>query len=981
LIGSKLAHYDIIDKIGSGGMGEVYKAHDTKLGRDIAIKILPPDIAADPERRKRFEREARSIAALKHPNIVTIYSVEETDGHVFLTMELVDGQTVSDLLPGDGLPLSKFFDIAIPLADAISNAHAAGITHRDLKPANIMIDADSRVKVLDFGLAKLLADSDSAAPEAQTLADDTDTQEGRVLGTVPYMSPEQAEGKPVDHRSDIFTLGIVFYEMVTGERPFKGDSSLSIMSSILRDSPSTITEVRRHLPVQLGRIVQHCLEKDPRRRFQSALDIANELEALRTEVSSATGSVEAIKVRSPLVNKKVGIAGVAIFVLVAALLIFKPFSVEIKPDQLAEAGGGNTLAIMYFDNLSDPADPKRYGEIVAELMITGLSESEHLRVVSSQRLYDILKQLGKEGEKSIDRSTATEVATRSKARWMMQGRILQAEPNFVITSQIVEVASGNVAASQQINGSPGETIFALVDRITEETLSDLSMPVEDAVSAPPQVADASTTSEEAYRYYLEGIEYQRKFFRQEARESFAKATEIDSTFAIAYFYLAQETHGDERKQATDAAMRHAHSATTKEQLYIEVAKAQTGNDAAGYKKSAQAILDKFPDDKFALTAMATYHRSWENDIAAVIEYTMRVIEIDPMDKLSYNQLAYAYVDVDDMDKAIWAINKYIELAPDEPNPYDTRGDIYARSGRLDDAIESYAKSVGIKEDFFEYASVIKLGHMYMFKGDDDRAAAEYRKLFSSDNPRIRARARTLLATVPAAHGKVAEAIRLLDAAIATDELEGLTGDAISSRYSAKAMLLSAIGRNDDAIANMNRCYKDDTAESEFEDLFYSARFAEIGAVAESQQLLAPFDARADSLDGVVLDLYNAARGALLSKQQDHAAAIECFERAERTDIFYIQYSRGKTYLNAGQYVDASSILEDLAGQYVNDRITADWSFPRLNYYLGLAYQGAGRHSDAIEQFEVFLQLWKDADAELPEPHDARERLADLKSSS
>jgi serine/threonine protein kinase len=269
-------------------MGEVYLAEDTKLDRQVALKILPAELAGDSERRARFEREAKAVASLNHPNIVTIHSVEEDKGFHFLTMEMVHGKSLSELIPEGGLALTRFFDFATPLADAVSTAHQNGVTHRDLKPDNIMMGDDGRLRVLDFGLAKLAetASGEEGPAEAPT---QSVTQEGKVLGTVAYMSPEQAEGKPVDHRSDIFSLGIILYEMATGQRPFKGDTSLSVLSSILRDTPSSVTDLNTRLPRQLGRIVRRCLQKEPNRRYQSALDLRNELEELQEEV--ATGEV------------------------------------------------------------------------------------------------------------------------------------------------------------------------------------------------------------------------------------------------------------------------------------------------------------------------------------------------------------------------------------------------------------------------------------------------------------------------------------------------------------------------------------------------------------------------------------------------------------------------------------------------------------------------------------------------------------------
>jgi len=291
MIGKTLAHYEILEKLGSGGMGDVYKARDTKLGREVALKVLPEEFSKDDERRKRFMREAQAIAALKHPNIVTIHSVEEADGVSFITMEYVEGGTLTARIPGGGVTLDEFFAYAIPLADAISSAHDQGISHRDLKPANVMFDRDGRLKVLDFGLAKLIAQSVNL-DTAPTIVQGSDTAVGQIMGTAAYMSPEQAEGKEIDGRSDIFSLGIVLYEMATGERPFKGDTQISTISSILKDTPKHISEIKREIPRHVGRIVNRCLEKNPDKRFQSAKDVRNDLEGLKKEIDSGELSVE-----------------------------------------------------------------------------------------------------------------------------------------------------------------------------------------------------------------------------------------------------------------------------------------------------------------------------------------------------------------------------------------------------------------------------------------------------------------------------------------------------------------------------------------------------------------------------------------------------------------------------------------------------------------------------------------------------------------
>ncbi len=292
--GRTLAHYKILGALGAGGMGEVYRASDSRLGRDVAIKVLPEAVAAEPEWRARFEREARTVAALNHPNIVVIHSIEHEGGVHFITMELIDGQTLDRLLQPAGLPLARMIELATPMVTALAAAHERGVVHRDLKPRNVMVTTDGRVKVLDFGLAKSVAADlsslDSDSPTLQELS-----RPGITVGTMPYMSPEQVRGEPADARSDLFSFGIVLYEMATGRRPFHGASRADIASAVLRDTPEPLARVRPELGPEFVRIVERCLEKDPRARFQSAAELGVALRGLTSSDAAAAPASKGIR--------------------------------------------------------------------------------------------------------------------------------------------------------------------------------------------------------------------------------------------------------------------------------------------------------------------------------------------------------------------------------------------------------------------------------------------------------------------------------------------------------------------------------------------------------------------------------------------------------------------------------------------------------------------------------------------------------------
>jgi predicted Ser/Thr protein kinase len=379
MIGTTLSHYRVLELLGRGGMGEVYAAEDLKLRRRVALKVLPADVAESPERRRRFEREAQAVAALNHPGIVTIYSVEHERGTSFLTMELVEGRTLDQSVPAGGLPLQDFLRIAIQLADALHAAHERGILHRDLKPGNVMLTKDGRVKMLDFGLAKLAGAT--PAPVLQVQGPLT-TSSGQIVGTLSYMAPEQAEGRTVDCRADIFGLGVLFYELLVGVRPFGGESNVAVLTSLLRDTPRPIGELRADLPSQLAPIVDRCLEKNPTQRYQSAADLRNELEALRIRTTPA--------LRRPL-PQWVPWATVAAIVFLAIVAWFGLRTAEdaVVASPLTEATAetqvlitGRQVAILDFTNRTDDRAFDAFGRMLGESIATSLA-GEGIPVVSA----------------------------------------------------------------------------------------------------------------------------------------------------------------------------------------------------------------------------------------------------------------------------------------------------------------------------------------------------------------------------------------------------------------------------------------------------------------------------------------------------------------------------------------------------------------------------------------------------------------------
>jgi serine/threonine protein kinase/tetratricopeptide (TPR) repeat protein len=431
LIGQTVSHYRILDKIGAGGMGEVYRATDTKLGRDVALKVLPPDLA-DPDRLPRFQREARAVAALNHPHIVTIYSVEEANGVHFLTMELIEGQSLDRLIPEGGLPVERIRQIATALAEALAAAHEKGIVHRDLKPANVMMTRDGRVKVLDFGLAKEIQ---PASRCDATLTSAGQTAMGMVMGTPAYMSPEQIAGREIDHRTDIFSLGVVLYEMATGQRPFQGRSSAELASAILRDAPPAITDARGDLPVDLARIIRRCLEKDPQYRFQTARDVGNEFRDMARHTS--------LKASTP----------------------------TLRPISAADKTGRPEVAVVVlpFVNRSPDSGNEYFSDGLTEEIITDLSRIDALKVISRN------SSMALKGAGGDTRSIAKQLGVTH----VVSGSVRRAGDALRVTAELIEARSDAPLWSEKYSGTVAD-VFGIQEEIALKIVAALKIKLTDS---------------------------------------------------------------------------------------------------------------------------------------------------------------------------------------------------------------------------------------------------------------------------------------------------------------------------------------------------------------------------------------------------------------------------------------------------------------------------------------------------------------------
>jgi TolB-like protein/Tfp pilus assembly protein PilF len=662
MIGSTLGHYRVLKKIAEGGMGAVYRAEDTKLKRLVALKVLPTELASSQERLDRFQREAESLAQLNNPNIVHLYSVEDDQGIHFLTMELVKGKSLDRLIPSNGLPLGRFFDLAIALAEALSDAHEKGIVHRDLKPANIMVDSKGRPKILDFGLAKLR--HPEPAEGLSKLPTEVMTQEGQVLGTYPYMSPEQVEGKPADERSDLFSLGTVLYEMTTGQRPFQGASPASLMSSILRDDPPAVDLQRGDLPHHLARILGRCLEKSPDERYQRAKELAHDLRDLRQEVEAkvpAASRPAELPPRRPKWGVLAGAGALALLTVSLVLYLVKPWGHEAQPIPPRIT----SLAVLPLENLSGDPEQDYYAAGITEGLISDLSRIAALRVISRQ---SVMRYKG--SDKSLP-----QIAQELDVDALVEGSVLSADNRVRITAQLVQ-ARPEAHLWARTYEREARDVLTLLSEVTQAIVKEIEVVI--TPEEQSRLADTREVDPEALKAYLMGTHLFNMLTPDEVKKSggyFKKAIDLDPTFAKAWAGLAGYY------QALELWALPANA-------YELRAGAATESDAA-LKRAIE--LDDSLSNAHATKGTSEFLRNWDWP-RAESEY-QRAIESSPSDSEAHAAYGWFLAAMGRCQEAIYEAQLAARLDPLSAYVLRLKGDVFYYCHELDKALEQYERAL------------------------------------------------------------------------------------------------------------------------------------------------------------------------------------------------------------------------------------------------------------------------------------------------
>jgi len=705
--GEKIGRFEITSKLGKGGMGEVYLAHDRSLGRQVAIKVLLPEFTADSERVNRFKLEAKAASALNHPNIITIHEVGEDDDKLYIATEHIDGETLRSLIDHKKLDLASSIRIAEQVASALAAAHKAGIIHRDIKPENIMIREDGFVKVLDFGLAKPMV-LDAEADTKDLVA----TKQGMIMGSVGYMSPEQARGLAVDARTDLWSLGVVFYEMLSGKAPFHGDTMTDILANIIHKEPQPVSEQIKDAPTELYRIVKKSLRKEADERYQTAKDFSLDLKNLRREMeleqelelsvspsrlqeirsrstdllqteqtenatkmlSAAISTETSVEIARVKKNYQRGIFAVIGILLLAGLGYFG-YSYFLPTKQI------ESIAVMPFVNESGNADVEYLADGMTETLISSLSNIPNLSVKARSTVF---YYKGKE-------ASPQKIGEELKVQAVLLGRVSQRGDDLKLSLELVNTQTQDVIWSEQYNRKQSDLV-SLQSEIAKTVSDKLRLKL--TATEQERVSKTYTTSSEAQQFYLKGRFHWNKRRTddfQKAREYFQQAIANDPNYALAHTGLAD----------TLALMPYYGNFRPSE--YMPLA-----------KQSAQKALELDPNLAEAHASLGQILTNYDYDFKGAERELRRAIELDPKYASAYQWLSEVYMFSGNNDQALSAINKALELDPLAMIINNQKGNVLRFMGKQDEAIAQYKKTIELFPDALIARS--NLANIYEAKG-------------------------------------------------------------------------------------------------------------------------------------------------------------------------------------------------------------------------------------------------------------------------
>jgi serine/threonine protein kinase/tetratricopeptide (TPR) repeat protein len=977
--------YQIIEELGKGGMGKVYRVLDKKLKEEIALKLIKPEIASDKKTVERFSNELKIARKIGHKNVARMFDLNEEQGTHYITMEYVRGEDLKRLIRKIGqLSAGQAIPIAIQVCEGLSEAHRLGVVHRDLKPQNVMVDEGGNARIMDFGIARSL--------ESKGI-----TGAGVMVGTPEYMSPEQVEGKEAGQSSDIYSLGVILYEMVTGRVPFEGDTPFTIGVKHKSEMPKAPKELNAQIPGDLSSVIMRCLEKAKEKRYQSAGEVRSELENIQKGIPT---SERVVPERKPFTSREITVqfsvkkllvpALVVIALVIAGIIIWqvlpKKETIPVAPSDKP------SLAVMYFKNNTGDNNYDHWRSALSDLLISDLAQSKYIRVMGGDKLYNILEQLGLLDADSYSSEDLEKIASRGGVNHILLGNLTKAGENFRINTTLQEADTGELIGSESVDGIGEASIISMVDELTMRIkrnfkLSD--MQIESDIDR--HIGEVTTRSSEAYKYYHEGMKYDLKGDYPKVIEYMEKAVAVDPEFASAYNAMSwaygNRGYGSEEKKFLKKAMELSDRLSDREKYYIQGGYYLNQSEKT-YDKAIEAyekLLELYPDDTSGHNDLGVlYRRLGEWDKA--IESYEACLKYGGKDIVYFAGLAASYRSKGLFDKAKQVLEQYLNNVSDSAGIRERLALNYRYQGKYELALAEVEKALSLNPT--RWPSIRGKGDIYFYMGDLTKAEEEYKKGQESKEEVVRASSRQRLGVLHLLRGRFKELRKIGKEGLEQAERLG-QGTWIRGIVAGLSYVEQILGNPDRALELLNKRWnsavEDEDFSSQRDTLFLMGlAYLEMKSINEAQKT-------ADRLKEMIeqqmnkkeIKDYYTLMGAIELKKNNYSKAIEFYKKAipllsaTSGSHLPLAYHTGLAYYKAGDLENALREYERVVSLSTGRQGWGDL-YAKSFYMLGIIYEQLDNRGKAIENYEKFLDLWKDADPGIAEVEDAKKSLAGLR---
>jgi tetratricopeptide (TPR) repeat protein/tRNA A-37 threonylcarbamoyl transferase component Bud32 len=976
--------YQIIEELGKGGMGKVYKARDTEIQEKIALKLIKPEISADKKTIERFQNELKFARKIGHRNVCRMYDLNKEEGSYYITMEYVSGEDLKSFIRRVGqLPSGKAVSIAKQVTEGLAEAHRLGVIHRDLKPSNIMIDKDGNARIMDFGIARSV--------ETKGI-----TGAGIMIGTPEYMPPEQAEAKEVDQRSDIYSLGVILYEMLTGRVPFEGDTALSIAMKHKGEDPKDPREFNSQISEDLCRVILRCLEKEKDNRYQSASELQSDLKNIEGGIPTTE---RIIPEKKPLTSREITVQlsmkklivpvlvalGVVIIGFVAWKILSKEADTPVPTDK-------PSLGIVYFENNTGDENLEYLRSGLAEWFITDLSQSKFIRVLSGDRIFSILKRNNLLDTTKYTSEDLVKIAELGRVNHILKGGFIKVGDNFVITAMLHKPQEGEVIKSMESRCHSVSDFPSKVDELTKQIKEALNLTIDQISNDNDLVlGEITTTSPEAYKYYIQGREFHHKFRYQDTISLLEKALEIDPEFASCLELLGHAYGnmglGSKATEYSKRAFDLSDQVSEREKYRIKGSYYIRSEDT--YPEAIEAystLLKLYPDDATGNNMLGNIYSRVENFEKAMELYKVNV-EINNIDLFIYHYaLAVAYSALGKFEKASEVIENFQNNFDESASTHLALADVYIYKGELGSAFKEVDKAFALEPTNYRVDN--GRSEIYLYREDYDQAEKIYRDLINREEIRLQHMGHRYMARLCLYKGQFNQSEEHIKKAI---ELSERIGEALWTtwNYAMLAWLQNISGNFREAGISVDIAVKlaFDRNLSTYKRYSYfwkGIHLATIKDIAEARKTAMDFKKiTEEGLFKREIRNYYYVMARITLNESKFADAIDYAKKGLTEELYgplsypaFVLSDLGYAYYRSDNLIKAEEEYKRIQS-LTSGRILFGDMYAKSFYMLGKIYEQQGDSAKALEHYEKFLDLWKDADPGIAEVDDARERLVGL----